>query len=158
MPWARCPRPVQPRRLRYGLRLAIDVQSDLVAVFVLDGLVALAAGNDDGLARRRRPELLGQVHRDRKLVAFHFHIHVLHFESSLAGPIIERPPTDCKRLTVRALLRCLPHARRNLNKGLRSRPTIVSPQRKLWVAMSRGTRGAERRHNARLCRRSAARC
>src|SRR6267143_4257984 len=70
--------------------LAIDVQADLLLP-IRNRDIALGRGNDDGLARRGRTELLRQVYRDGQNVARHRHLNILHLLiSSGESPLASR--------------------------------------------------------------------
>src|SRR5262249_23032921 len=65
--------------------LAVDVEADLLLA-VGYGHVALGRSDDDGLAGRRRTELLRQIHGDGQDVTQYGHLHVLHRVSSSGQP------------------------------------------------------------------------
>src|SRR5215813_12544468 len=65
--------------------LAVDVEADLLLA-VGNGHVALGRSDDDGLAGRRRTELLRQVHGDGQDVTQYGHLYVLHRVSSPRQP------------------------------------------------------------------------
>src|SRR5207249_11445833 len=72
------------RRADQGLLLLVDVQPDLLLP-IGDGDASLGRRDDDGLARRRRPEFLRQVDLDRQDVPFDRHMDVFRSEERRVG-------------------------------------------------------------------------
>ena len=72
--------------------LPVYVEPDLLVLGARDGHVALRGGDDDRLARRRRPELLAHVHLDGQDIAIKAHFHVFYFRPpDLVAPRTKLP-------------------------------------------------------------------